>query len=785
VKLRGLDGRAQAVLRHARGSGLLIGSLMLALVGVGLLPATPVSAVACTLGPSSFGSASSFATQATPLGGTAFDIDGDGKLDIVAVNNATNTASVLRNTSTIGTLAFAPKVDLTTGASSTWPAFADIDGDGKPDLLVTSVSSVELYVLRNTSAPGVVSFAPKVDVAVGNSPAMVVVADLDGDGKPDPVVSNTSSSSISLLRNTSSIGAVSLAARVDLATPSAPIGVALADYDGDGRPDIVVADAGATELSIFRNTSTPGTLSFAPRVDIAAAPRGPFQVIALDVDHDSRPDLVVSNPGASTVSILRNTSSIGSISFASGVDEATGPAPEVLGAADFDGDGSPDVVVGDVAGNTWSVLRNTSTVGNISFDARIAYATSGSLIFGLIAADLDGDSMPDLAAVNLASNTVTVRRNLCPAPTPTPTLTPTASPTVTPTPTLTLSPTSTSTPIVISTPTPTATPSPSGGGGGRTTTRPAPTAVLDHFGGAGGAGVGGAAPALLGGPPPPPPVVSTPVTNPHAPVLSGTSPDHLAPVTGAVATLHLDTSGTSAPIDLLLDPRLGASLPQGLQLVVLGNTHPALSDGMQPTSIGGGATQSVGGPVDVQVTTIDAASGQSVAVPDLVGGLSVVIRLPRPAVDPTTTGAATWLMELDDDHGVFLGYIRAPGTLDPNTGDTLVTLTIAQLSGTLFVPVVLEPAYVRNFDPNAQMWSGPLSDAVDFGVAAPVWTRMQVVGPQVGDRLPVVNAFTGNFGWVQASGVGPVAADDGLPAVPQTTDTVQSGDSPKPLRIEF
>jgi len=63
------------------------------------------------------------------------------------------------------------------------------------------------------------------------------------------------------------------------------------------------------------------------------------------------------------------------------------------------------------------------------------------------------------------------------------------------------------------------------------------------------------------------------------------------------------------------------------------------------------------------------------------------------------------------------------------------------------------------------MWSSPLPDAIDLGVAAPQFTRMEVLAPQLGGRLLVLNAFTGEPGWVDVSGVGPVPADDGLPAV--------------------
>jgi hypothetical protein len=61
-----------------------------------------------------------------------------------------------------------------------------------------------------------------------------------------------------------------------------------------------------------------------------------------------------------------------------------------------------------------------------------------------------------------------------------------------------------------------------------------------------------------------------------------------------------------------------------------------------------------------------------------------------------------------------------------------------------------------NHDPATHIWSGPTGDAIDFGVAAPQWTRMTVVGPQVAGRIFVFNPFAADYGWIDAAGTGPV-----------------------------
>jgi hypothetical protein len=77
---------------------------------------------------------------------------------------------------------------------------SDLDGDGKSDLIVANINGKSFSVFKNSSTNGVIVFAPKLDFATGVSPYGVVAADLDGDGKPDIVVANFSDNSISVFK---------------------------------------------------------------------------------------------------------------------------------------------------------------------------------------------------------------------------------------------------------------------------------------------------------------------------------------------------------------------------------------------------------------------------------------------------------------------------------------------------------------------------------------------------------------------------------------------------------
>jgi gliding motility-associated-like protein len=324
----------------------------------------------------SFAAKVDFATGTSPRSVAIGDLDGDGKPDLAVVNNGSNTVSVYRNSSATGSIAagsFAAKVDFATGTSPRSVAIGDLDGDGKPDLAVTNSISYTVSVYRNTSVSGSItagSFAAKVDFMTGTEPVSVAIGDLDGDGKPDLAVANVGSGintyTVSVLRNTSATGSIaagSFAAKVDLATGLNPISVAIGDLDGDGKPDLAVANFSSRTVSVLRNTSASGSIvagSFAAKVDFATG-TAPRSVTIGDLDGDGKPDLAVANDASNTVSVLRNTSASGSIaagSFAAKVDFATGGGSGSVAIGDLDGDGKPDLATANYNSSTVSILRN-------------------------------------------------------------------------------------------------------------------------------------------------------------------------------------------------------------------------------------------------------------------------------------------------------------------------------------------------------------------------------------------------------------------------------------------
>ena len=374
---------------------------------------------------SSFGPKVDFPTGDSPQAVEIGDVDGDGKIDFVVTSYNNNAVSVFRNTGTSGNITsstFASKFDFTTGTTTFGVAIGDLDGDGKLDFTIANGTTNTVSVFRNTSTSGSIttgSFATKVDFTTGLYPKSVAIGDIDGDGKPDLVVGNMNGNNISVFRNTSTSGSItagSFATKVDFTTGTGrPQDVIISDVDGDNKPDLIVADGDST-ISVFRNISSVGSIAagtFEAKVDFKTG-AWPRNISICDLDEDGKPDLVVA--GDKAVSVLKNTSVIGSIttgSFAAKVDFMTGADPHGVAISDVDGDVKPDIVVTNYTGSTVSVFRNTSSLNSItssSFAPNVDFATGGSSNDVAIG-DIDGDGKPDLVVTNQSSNTVSILRN--------------------------------------------------------------------------------------------------------------------------------------------------------------------------------------------------------------------------------------------------------------------------------------------------------------------------------------------------------------------------------------
>jgi hypothetical protein len=342
-------------------------------------------------------------------------MDSDGKPDVITTNASSNTVSVLLNETTGAINHFASPVSFPTGTSPANSSVGDVDGDGRKDLVVANAGSNTVSVFRNLSTVGTVSFAPRVDFPTGSNPRGLAIQDLDEDGRPEIVITNYASKSLSVLKNTSSgIGNVSFVGKIDYATGNGSSAIAVGDMNGDSKPDLAVANALTNAFSIFKNTGAGGSISFAAKADFHILDN-PAAIAISDLDKDGRMDVaMVVSPSNAQILVYRNTSSGGNLSFEYALNLMTEIQPTSIAIANINGDDKPDLVVSndDSAGSV-SVYKSTSTVGNIWFNTKTEF-TTGNSTQTLALGDVNEDGRPDIIAGNYTGNTVSVLLNQIP-----------------------------------------------------------------------------------------------------------------------------------------------------------------------------------------------------------------------------------------------------------------------------------------------------------------------------------------------------------------------------------
>ena len=341
---------------------------------------------------------SSFAAATTFTGGGFMaegDLTGDGKADVVFSHFSGGYIEVYKNTTAAGgSVSFSSEFfEFVTNPICV--KTADINGDGWLDIIIANSTFNVVYVMRNhTGVSGFFEFAPPVSFGTGAEPRKLTIADIDKDGKADIITANQSGNSISILRNTSVGNTISFAAKVDFTTAATPEGVSSGDLDSDGKTEIFVACGDADAISVFKNISTPGTISMEPKVDFTVGDY-PWDAAAADIDGDGKLDIIGSNVGSSSISVLRNTTG-GTISFATHVPFATTASPRGLVITDFDADGKADVATANwFSSSNVAVLKNTSSSGSLSFNAFNSY-TTGTGPSTVIAGDFDSDGLMDM-----------------------------------------------------------------------------------------------------------------------------------------------------------------------------------------------------------------------------------------------------------------------------------------------------------------------------------------------------------------------------------------------------
>jgi hypothetical protein len=296
------------------------------------------------------------------------------------------------------TFLFSPQAS--TGLAPFEVELADMDGDGDLDLVTSNLVDQEFSTVSVSKNNGDGTFAPPVDYPVGPNPTDLRLADFNGDGRPDVVCTAALSgknfgeqSYATVLFNNGTGGLIN---RQDypVGENANPGGLDVGDYDGDGRLDFATGSI-MNGAYVYRNT---GTGTFVQWAHIALAME-PTHIASADFNSDGQLDLVLGNTDDARIYLNNGAGFTAGVFINNFGDGVSG-----IATGDFDNDGKPDFAL---TGRSLSVYRNTGLGAGF---AKTAYP-AGESQSGIKAADMDGDGHLDIIVSNYLANSVSVYSN--------------------------------------------------------------------------------------------------------------------------------------------------------------------------------------------------------------------------------------------------------------------------------------------------------------------------------------------------------------------------------------
>jgi len=294
----------------------------------------------------------------------------------------------------------------TTGSPIPSAVTGDLNGDGKPDLVVASGSEIAIFLGNGDG-----SFQPTVDYAAGPDSSDVLLADVNGDGRLDLAVpasgclpfscSTTAPSTLFLALGVGDgtfLGGVQYPFQNNNDYPATQI--ATADFNGDGKPDLAAETNFAPQPTSFGVFLGKGNGALQAQISTPllqdAGPIG-----ATDLNADGKADIatIYLNCNQGNTNCLPGDAAVfisnGDGTFQPPVDYTIGLQPVSLTTGDFNGDSKADLATANTGSSTISILLNN---GDGTFQTHVDYSTGLNPI-DIISGDFNGDGKLDLVTL--------------------------------------------------------------------------------------------------------------------------------------------------------------------------------------------------------------------------------------------------------------------------------------------------------------------------------------------------------------------------------------------------
>lgn len=319
------------------------------------------------------------------------DFNHDGIPDIATSYLEDNTVQVLLGN---GGSNFQAASVYPVGKQPYWVVAADLNNDGYPDLITANTTDGTISVLMN-KADGSGTFQPAVSYPVGNLPYQLAVGDLNGDGIPDIAVADYGANTVTILYGSTS---GTFGNPQTLSTCTNPYGVAIGDFRHSGQNDVAVTCFHTAQLEVFLNSGMhpyqpPPLPTTFESPEMYSTDSFPTSLVTGDFNRDGNLDIVTGNSIANDVSFFAG---VGDGSFKPAVNSFALNFPDSIAAGDVNGDGIPDIVAVAANFNRATVLIGK---GDGTFQPRADF-TTGPQPWAVALADFNHDGKLDIATAN-------------------------------------------------------------------------------------------------------------------------------------------------------------------------------------------------------------------------------------------------------------------------------------------------------------------------------------------------------------------------------------------------